>query len=485
MAEEIKLIPITTTAGLQKFFQVSGLPEVKLKLTHIGFGDAGYVPSKDQTALKNEIVRVPIASGKVFPSDGYMDLSALVPEDVPEFWIKEIGWYLEDGTLAFVWSHPEVPIAWKNKNLKLLAGISVRVTDVPLDKIEIVESNPDLRLLYTEEFAQIAQMLTNHEVAIVAIKEKADEAIATANAIKEELENVQVPRITVLEERADQTEQNLLLEQLTDQTVLARIGEAITTLTNKLNLVNTSKLQEVEKEIDNLEKLLQQVKDKVDSDVVAGFQAEIGNLKDQLDNLKDSKADKTYVDNTFAKTSDLEDYATKSYVDDNFPTKTDFKTAKRRFSDTNQSLGVGDSYLFTFGSSVSEFKTPVTLSKGAYEIAIFIDYCEPDAKPVLSFTDNEGNTHTYEPIGNNLMDEDAIIVFKLLCGDESITISGLASYDITGDGSGESNYSSFTAHFKANGSTVKDLIFKLTYTDSEGKQKNASIQGKLSITKLI
>ena len=284
MAEEIKLIPITTTAGLQKFFQVSGLPEVKLKLTHIGFGDAGYVPSKDQTALKNEIVRVPIASGKVFPSDGYMDLSALVPEDVPEFWIKEIGWYLEDGTLAFVWSHPEVPIAWKNKNLKLLAGISVRVTDVPLDKIEITENNPDLRLLYTEEFAQIAQILTNHEVAIVAVKDKAEQALETANDTKERLEAL-LPYVSSIDEKTADIENNLLLEQLTDQTVLARIGEAITTLTNKLNLVNTSKLQEVEKEIDNLEKLLQQVKDKVDSDVVAGFQAEIDNLKDQVQNL--------------------------------------------------------------------------------------------------------------------------------------------------------------------------------------------------------
>jgi len=209
MAEEIKLIPITTTAGLQKFFQVSGLPEVKLKLTHIGFGDSGYTPDKNQTSLKKEIIRIPISSGKVFPSDGYMDLSALIPEDVPEFWIREIGWYLEDGTLAFVWSHPEVPIAWKNKNLKLLAGISVRITDVPLDKIEIVESNPDLKLLYTEEFMQISQILTNHETAIVAVKDKADEAIATANAIKEELQNVQVPRITVLEEKTNKIEQQL------------------------------------------------------------------------------------------------------------------------------------------------------------------------------------------------------------------------------------------------------------------------------------
>ncbi|SMO74467.1 Phage tail-collar fibre protein [Balnearium lithotrophicum] len=335
MAEEIKLIPITTTAGLQKFFQASGLPEVKLKLTHIGFGDAGYTPDKDQTSLKNEIIRVPISSGKVFPSDGYMDLSALIPEDVPEFWIREIGWYLEDGTLAFVWSHPEVPIAWKNKNLKLLAGISIRVTDVPLDKVEVVESNPDLKLLYTEEFMQISQILTNHEVAIVAVRDKAEQAMETANDTKEKLEAL-LPYVSDIDKKTADIENNLLLEELTDQTVLARIGNAITDISEKLRVVNTSKLNEVEEEIDKIEKLLAQVKEKVDSDVVAGFQSEIDDIKTQIENLKNSKADKSYVDSTFAKTSDLDSYATKNYlttqlssyatrkyVDDNFLKKSE------------------------------------------------------------------------------------------------------------------------------------------------------------------
>ncbi|WP_163328731.1 phage tail protein [Desulfurobacterium thermolithotrophum] len=480
MAEEIKLIPITTTAGLQKFFQVSGLPEVRLKLTHIGFGDAGYTPEKSQTSLKNEIIRVPIASGKVFPSDGYMDLSALLPEDAPEFWIREIGWYLEDGTLAFVWSHPEVPIAWKNKNLKLLTGISVRVTDVPLDKIEIVESNPDLKLLYTEEFAQISRILTNHEIAIVAIKEKADEAIATANAVKEELENVHVPRITVLEERADKTEENLLLEQLTDQTVLARIGQAITTLTEKLNLVNTSKLQEVEEEIDRIEKLLQQVKDKVDSDVVAGFQKEIDSLKSQVDSLKDSKADKTYVDNTFVKTTTLEDYATKSYVDNNFTKTADFATSKRRFSDSSPTLRVGDSIVVEFDGT--EAKVSSILGKGIYTVAVFVDDCHGNnGTPVIQITDNKGNVREFKAIGDGTINDDAFFLFRLFCGNEGLTIVGEASYDIDTSKGFNSTYSSFNQHFGVDASTVKDITFKVL--DNNGSA--ISIAGKLSITKLI
>ncbi|GAB6075694.1 phage tail-collar fiber domain-containing protein [Desulfurobacterium crinifex] len=481
MAEEIKLIPITTTAGLQKFFQVSGLPEVRLKLTHIGFGDAGYTPEKSQTSLKNEIIRVPIASGKVFPSDGYMDLSALLPEDAPEFWIREIGWYLEDGTLAFVWSHPEVPIAWKNKNLKLLTGISVRVTDVPLDKIEIVESNPDLKLLYTEEFAQVSRILTNHEIAIVAIKDKADEAIEIANDIKERLEAL-LPYVSSIDEKTADIENNLLLEQLTDQTVLARIGQAITTLTEKLNLVNTSKLQEVEEEIDRIEKLLQQVKDKVDSDVVAGFQKEIDSLKSQVDSLKDSKADKTYVDNTFVKTTTLEDYATKSYVDNNFTKTADFTTSKRRFSDSSPTLRVGDSIVVEFDGT--EAKVSSILEKGIYTVAVFVDDCHGNnGTPVIQITDNKGNVQEFKPIGDGTINDDALFLFRLFCGNEGLTIVGEASYDIDTSRSFNSTYSSFNQHFDfgVDASTVRDIIFKVL--DNNGSA--ISIAGKLSITKLI
>ena len=478
MAEEIKLIPITTTAGLQKFFQVSGLPEVRLKLTHIGFGDAGYTPEKSQTSLKNEIIRVPIASGKVFPSDGYMDLSAVLPENAPEFWIREIGWYLEDGTLAFVWSHPEVPIAWKNKNLKLLTGISVRVTDVPLDKIEIVESNPDLKLLYTEEFAQISRILTNHEIAIIAIKDKADEAIEIANDTKERLEAL-LPYVSSIDEKTADIENNLLLEQLTDQTVLARIGQAITTLTEKLNLVNTSKLQEVEEEIDRIEKLLQQVKDKVDSDVVAGFQKEIDSLKSQVDSLKDSKADKTYVDNTFVKTTTLEDYATKSYVDNNFTKTADFATSKRRFSDSSPTLRVGDSIVVEFDGT--EAKVSSTLGKGIYELAIFIDTPDDTGKPVIEIQTNSDKL-ICEPIGNDYthFNADAAVSAKLFCGDEFLTLKGFTVYDDNPNGR-SSNYTAFTEHKEINGSTIKSIVFKLLKSDGNA----ISISGRLSITKLI
>ncbi|GAB6075796.1 phage tail-collar fiber domain-containing protein [Desulfurobacterium crinifex] len=472
MAEEIKLIPITTTAGLQKFFQVSGLPEVRLKLTHIGFGDAGYTPKKSQTSLKNEIIRVPIASGKVFPSDGYMDLSALLPEDAPEFWIREIGWYLEDGTLAFVWSHPEVPIAWKNKNLKLLTGISVRVTDVPLDKIEIVESNPDLKLLYTEEFAQISRILTNHEIAIVAIKEKADEAIATANAVKEELENVHVPRITALEERADKTEENLLLEQLTDQTVLARIGQAITTLTEKLNLVNTSKLQEVEEEIDRIEKLLQQVKDKVDSDVIAGFQAEIDNLKDQVQNLKDTKADKTYVDNTFVRTSNLDSYAKISYVDENFAKKEELQSYKKLIESLEAPSGVGETACVTVTNTESIIFT--NIGYGVYEIAILITWSEviDKGKNIFGFEDVTWDTgiESGEPLA---------IKGTLLVTQDSVLFKGTIAYDVDNT-SGGGSYGEFVFH-KSNGSSGNST---LTYGLNEAGQYR-KITGKASITKLI
>ena len=481
MAEEIKLIPITTVAGLQKFFQVSGLPEVKLKLTHIGFGDAGYTPDKNQTSLRNEILKVPIASGKVFPADGYMDLSALIPEDSPAFWIREIGWYLEDGTLAFVWSHPEVPIAFKNKNLKLLAGISVRVTDVPLDKVEIVESNPDLKLLYTEEFMQIAQMLTNHETAIVAVRDKAEEAVKVASDTKERLDAL-LPYVSSIDRKTADIENNLLLEELTDQTVLARIGNALVEVSEKLRLVNTGKLHEVEEEIDKIEKLLQQVKEKFDSDVIAGFQTELDNLKQTVEKLKQDKADKVYVDLTFVKKSVLDSYASKDYVNNNFVKIDTFnkelETVKRIIKNPTdvKVLKIGQTAVFEAVSD-KELKSPLLLA-GIYDVSIFI-FSTPTAKPVIYFTDDNGNQHSFSPV--NQLDEDSGMSFKLFCCGEGITVQGLISYDESDSASYNSNYASFSYHWKVDGFPIHDLTFRLE--DSNGNPQ--SFSAILTITKLV
>jgi hypothetical protein len=95
------LIPKITDAGIQACFNAynSGL---QAKITHIGLGDESYTPSSEQTQLVNEIQRVIIADGERVSPQQIHVTGVASGED--EYWVKEIGFFLEDGTLLAVWS---------------------------------------------------------------------------------------------------------------------------------------------------------------------------------------------------------------------------------------------------------------------------------------------------------------------------------------------------------------------------------------------
>lgn len=95
------LIPKITDAGIQACFNAwnSGL---QCEITHIGLGDATYIPTSEMTALVSERQRVPIADGeRVTPQQIHV---TGVASGTTEFWVKEVGFFLEDGTLLAVWS---------------------------------------------------------------------------------------------------------------------------------------------------------------------------------------------------------------------------------------------------------------------------------------------------------------------------------------------------------------------------------------------
>ena len=167
------LIPITTEVGLQAFFDAEQ-HDIKVRVKYVGFGDQGYIPNRSQTSLKHEIIRVPIASGKVYKEDHILDLSCMLPIDAPEFWVREVGCYDENGTLLFVWSSPKIKIGYKSKFMIMLSGLRQKIVDVPFDRIEIVESNPDLKLLYAEEFLNIANGISALQGTVLFLADKTE-----------------------------------------------------------------------------------------------------------------------------------------------------------------------------------------------------------------------------------------------------------------------------------------------------------------------
>ncbi len=71
---------------------------------------SGYTPSKTATGLLNEVIRVPILSGAKLGAPGearFKVLAEISKTSAPAAYdIREVGFFLADGTLLALWSDP-------------------------------------------------------------------------------------------------------------------------------------------------------------------------------------------------------------------------------------------------------------------------------------------------------------------------------------------------------------------------------------------
>lgn len=148
------MIAITTQLGKQKVFDAES-NSIKIKITHIAVGDGAYTPTQDQTTLVNEIDRIPIASSEISAEEYLITFGAVI-DNQNEYWVNEIGFLLEDGTLFAVWSHPTIKMGYKTAVNKFLLGYNLKLVDVNIDAIEVVDQGIDLKLSYAKELREMA-----------------------------------------------------------------------------------------------------------------------------------------------------------------------------------------------------------------------------------------------------------------------------------------------------------------------------------------
>ena len=103
------LVPVITTAGLAAVFN-AGNDGLAARITHIAIGDRARTPDKHDFKLASERRRVSVADGERV-SDHQIHLTGIIDGDGPEFWVHEVGFFLEDGTLLAVWSDAQ-PLAY-------------------------------------------------------------------------------------------------------------------------------------------------------------------------------------------------------------------------------------------------------------------------------------------------------------------------------------------------------------------------------------
>ncbi|HDS1775885.1 TPA: phage tail protein [Pseudomonas putida] len=157
------LQPQITKAGLAAIWNATSTG-LSAEISHIGLGSAGYTPSADQKILRTQVVKYPISGGEKLSST-LIHLTA-VADDAAAFWVREVGFFLSDGTLLAVWSHPTEALTYKSANTELLLAYDLSLEALPANSVTINSTSAGLNLTLAEPIAaqataMIAEQLRN------------------------------------------------------------------------------------------------------------------------------------------------------------------------------------------------------------------------------------------------------------------------------------------------------------------------------------
>lgn len=149
---------LITDAGIAASIRAGELG-ISYKIAEISIGTEGYTPSKDQTVLRNEVQRKPITRGEVI---GLSQLHFETVWDRKEaFEGKELGYWLDDGTLFAVDSRDGEVITYKQKDSIVTEACELNLAASTIENISVTLVGTQSA---TEERAGIAKITTNTQV---------------------------------------------------------------------------------------------------------------------------------------------------------------------------------------------------------------------------------------------------------------------------------------------------------------------------------
>lgn len=156
-------VPVITSAGLASIWNETQ-DGFNAKITHLGVGLAGYTPNADQESLQQEVGRWEIIDGEqindtqlyLYTQINNEGIDTSLVDDDGGFWIREIGFYLEDGTLFAVHSVGEsgAPEAYKSASTVLDIDYQLVLDAVPAGSVTVINSgiryNPEMITLLAD-----------------------------------------------------------------------------------------------------------------------------------------------------------------------------------------------------------------------------------------------------------------------------------------------------------------------------------------------
>ena len=167
---------ILTRKGMRAVFNAEK-DGLQATISHIAYGDGAYTPAGTEDALQNEIVRIPIAGGE-WVDDYMIHITALL-DTGPDFWVREAGIMLDDGTLLAVWSDPDTPMLYRTAGADFITAFDLALEVLPKEAITFQAGDVDLSLFLAPEFATLATAI------ITSMRMIADLQIRIANAERE------------------------------------------------------------------------------------------------------------------------------------------------------------------------------------------------------------------------------------------------------------------------------------------------------------
>lgn len=130
------LIPVITQVGLQAVFNASN-SGLQAEITEIALGDQGWQPDNAATGLRNERRRIQISNGeRIAPTQ--IHITAVEDGTQLEYWVREVGFYLADGSLLAIWSHETQALAYKAAGVDLLLAFDMALAALPAESVTVV-----------------------------------------------------------------------------------------------------------------------------------------------------------------------------------------------------------------------------------------------------------------------------------------------------------------------------------------------------------
>lgn len=168
---------VITDAGIAASIQAGELG-VQYKITHISIGSEGYEPTTSQTELRNEILRKALTRGEQV-SLGRLHFET-VWDGKEEFEGKELGYWLEDGTLFAVDSRNGEVITYKRADTVVTEAVELNLSASSISNITVELMGAPLA---TERLAGIAKIATAEQMD----KGQVDDSFITPKKMAEHL----------------------------------------------------------------------------------------------------------------------------------------------------------------------------------------------------------------------------------------------------------------------------------------------------------